>query len=60
VLILLELVSDGAVRVVVIFMVHDFIIVGNFGAFGVSGGFFNILIGVMSSSYNVPIVSTDL
>jgi hypothetical protein len=37
---------------------HDSIIVGNFNVFGVSGGPFNIFIGVMSSSYNVPVAST--
>jgi len=48
-------VSNGVARVV-IFMVRDSIIVGNFGVFG---GPFNILIGVMSSSYNVLIASID-
>ncbi len=51
---------DGAARAVVIFMVCDSIIVGNFGAFGVFEGPFNILVGVMSSNYNVPIVYIDL
>ncbi len=51
-------VSDGAVRVVIIPMVHDSIIVGDFGASGVFGGPSNILIGLMFSSYNVPIAST--
>ncbi len=37
-------------------MVHDSIIIGNFGDFG---GPFNILIGVMFSSYDVLITSTD-
>jgi hypothetical protein len=46
-------VFDGAIRDVVIPMVHDFIIVGVFG------GPFNILIGVMFSSYNVLVASID-
>jgi hypothetical protein len=50
-------VSNGAVRVVIP-MVHDFIIAGDFGAFGVFGGLSNILIKVMFYSYNVPIAST--
>lgn len=52
-------VSNCVARVVVILMVHDFIIVGNFGVFGNFGGPFNILTRVTFSSYNVPIVSTN-
>jgi hypothetical protein len=49
-------VSNGATRAIVILMVHDSIIVGNFGVFG---GLFNIFIGVTFSNYNVPIASID-
>jgi glutamate synthase domain-containing protein 3 len=48
-------VSNGVIIVAIIPMVHDSIIVGDFGAFGVFGGPSNIL---MFSSYNAPIAST--
>jgi hypothetical protein len=51
-------VSYGAVRTVVIPMVHDSIIVSNFGASCVFGGPSNILSGIMFSSYNVHVTST--
>jgi hypothetical protein len=38
-------------------MVQDFIIAGVFGASTISGGPFNILVGVTSSSYNVHVSS---
>jgi hypothetical protein len=49
-------VSNGVVGTTIIPMVHDFIIASVFSVFG---GLFNILIGVTSFSYNVPIVSID-
>jgi len=49
-------VSNGAVGPTIIPMVHDSIIASVFSVFG---GLFNILIGVASSSYNVPVASTD-
>jgi hypothetical protein len=49
-------VSNGAVRTVVIPMVHDFIITGASSVFGSPS---NILIRVTSSSYNVLVASTN-
>jgi hypothetical protein len=49
-------VSNGAVGTTITPMVHDFIIASVFSVFE---GLFNILIGVTSSSYNVPIASID-
>jgi hypothetical protein len=48
-------VSDGAIRVVIIPMVHDFIIASVSGVFG---GPSNILIDITSSRYNVHVTST--
>jgi hypothetical protein len=52
-------VFDGVARVDVTPMVHNYIIIGIFGGFGVFGGPFNVLIEVMSSSYNVHIAFTN-
>jgi hypothetical protein len=48
--------SNGAMGAIITPMVHDSIIASVFSVFG---GLFNILIGVTSSSYNVPIASTN-
>jgi len=47
---------NGVVRATITHVVHDSIIASVFSVFG---GLFNILIGVTSSSYNVPIASTN-
>ncbi len=49
-------VSGGAIGATIIPMVHDCIIVS---VFGVSRGPSNILIGLMSSSYIILVVSTN-
>jgi ribosomal protein L21E len=48
--------SNGIVGTTITPMVHDSIIAIDFSVFE---GLFNILIGVTSSSYNVPIASTN-
>jgi hypothetical protein len=52
-------VSNDVISIVVILLVHDFIIVGDFGASGVFERPFNILIGITFSSYNVHVISID-